>query len=118
MAKRTGENAVVAFESPDYAAAWQADCKVEGRSFPESIVPSLTKLLGDLRAARTADLGCGLGHSTRILLGQGAKLVVGIDVNETLLKKAQRELPAERVSLLQQDICRPLKARVCTSLDA
>ncbi len=52
------------------------------------------------------DLGCGPGHTTRLLARVFATPVVGLDSSESFLWEARRLGPS-RVSFRYQDVCRP-----------
>jgi SAM-dependent methyltransferase len=50
---------------------------------------ALRALLPDLRGKRVLDLGCGFGWHCRFAREQGARSVVGIDLSEKMLARAQ-----------------------------
>ncbi len=51
--------------------------------------PSVQAILPDLKGKRVIDLGCGLGWFCRYAIEYGAKSVLGIDISEAMLAKAQ-----------------------------
>jgi SAM-dependent methyltransferase len=51
--------------------------------------PSLQALLPDLRGRRVLDLGCGFGWFCRWAREQGAQSVLGIDVSDRMLARAE-----------------------------
>src|SRR5215471_20292227 len=51
--------------------------------------PALRALLPDLRGGKVVDLGCGFGWFCRWAREQGAARVLGIDVSERMLARAQ-----------------------------
>lgn len=50
-------------------------------------------LLGDVRAKRVLDLGCGSGENSVVLARRGAK-VLGLDLSEALIQLARRRMEA------------------------
>lgn len=64
-----------------YEAGWSDDCD-------DPATVALLALIGDIRAARVLDVACGHGRVTRELARRGAR-VVGVDISQRLLKKAQ-----------------------------
>jgi SAM-dependent methyltransferase len=55
----------------------------------------LTRVLGDVRGHRIADVGCGTGRMTRFFAEQGAREVVGLDFSPDTVEAARAET-AER----------------------
>jgi SAM-dependent methyltransferase len=51
--------------------------------------PALRALVPDLRGLKVVDLGCGFGWFCRWARGQGAAQVLGIDVSEKMLARAE-----------------------------
>lgn len=60
----------------------------------------------DLVSKAVLELGCGTGFNT-VWLATGARLVVGVDVSEGMLRKARCRLGEWDVHLLQTDITKP-----------
>ena len=56
--------------------------------------PVLFDLMGDVRAMRVLDAGCGEGYLSRLIARQGAE-VVGVDLSQDLLEIAKRRTPKE-----------------------
>jgi SAM-dependent methyltransferase len=57
--------------------------------------------------ARVADLGCGPGHTTRLLAGEfPAASVVGLDRSDAFLDEARRDAPS-RVRFVRADVATP-----------
>ncbi|MGB0579124.1 MAG: class I SAM-dependent methyltransferase [Limisphaerales bacterium] len=64
------------------------------------------RLLGDVRALKVLDVGCGTGRHAARLAGAGAS-VTGIDFSDGMLTKAREKSP--EVDFQQQDIQQPLR---------
>ena len=74
--------------------------------------PVLKEMLPDLQGCRMLDLGCGYGWHCRYAVDQGASAVVGIDISERMLQKAQNEtgrmIPRiTYVRTAMEDVCFP-----------
>ncbi len=69
-------------------------------------LPLFREIIGNIRGKRVADVGCGNGFFTRILVADKPSLVMGIDISSKLLEKAlQREQQEQRGILYQcQDV--------------
>ena len=65
--------------------------------------PSLRAMLPDLRNRRVVDLGCGYGWFCRWAAAEGAETVLGIDLSERMLTRANEE-PHDRVTYERQDL--------------
>ena len=59
--------------------------------------PAIRSLLPDLRGKRIVDLGCGFGWFARWARIQGASHVLGLDLSENMLARAQAETPDDNV---------------------
>ncbi|MFA5856998.1 MAG: class I SAM-dependent methyltransferase [Candidatus Pacearchaeota archaeon] len=55
-------------------------------------MPATLKLIGNVRAKKVLDFGCGSGIYTKILKNKGAK-IKGFDISESMLKIARDNLP-------------------------
>ena len=66
--------------------------------------PSLRALLPDLREARIVDLGCGFGWFCRWARQQGAADVLGVDVSDNMLERAQASTNDEGIRYLKADL--------------
>ncbi len=51
--------------------------------------PTLRANIPDLKSKRVIDIACGEGISSRIMLNSGAREIVGVDISEELIEKAQ-----------------------------
>ncbi len=59
--------------------------------------PSLEKLLPDFAGKRVLDLGCGYGWHCKYAAQHGASCVLGIDLSEKMLKRAQEKNHDSRI---------------------
>jgi SAM-dependent methyltransferase len=66
--------------------------------------PTLRNLLPDLRGLRVLDLGCGFGWFCRFARTQGAASVLGVDVSERMLARAEAETNDSGISYLRADL--------------
>jgi ubiquinone/menaquinone biosynthesis C-methylase UbiE len=66
--------------------------------------PSLRALLPDLRGAKVLDLGCGYGWFCRWAREAGATAVLGIDVSEKMLARAQADASDPAVTYWRADM--------------
>ena len=64
----------------------------------------LQKLLPDLRDCAALDLGCGYGWHCRYLIENGAKSVIGVDLSEKMLEKANQINKLEGIAYQHQAI--------------
>ena len=64
----------------------------------------------DLAGKTVLEIGCGTGLNT-IWLAENAHLVIGMDISNGMLKKAQARLDKSNVRLLQADITKPWPLR-------
>ncbi|MGL4344026.1 MAG: class I SAM-dependent methyltransferase [Cellulosilyticaceae bacterium] len=64
----------------------------------------LQKMLPDFRGKRVLDLGCGFGWHCRYAECMGAKLVVGVDVSEKMLNKAEEMTQSDVITYKRQSI--------------
>jgi SAM-dependent methyltransferase len=81
------------YDTPDFFSAYsQLPRSVHGLDgAPEW--PVLRGLLPDLAGRRVLDLGCGFGWFCRWASGQGAASVLGVDVSQNMLERAQAMTP-------------------------
>lgn len=54
--------------------------------------PTMFAMLPELKGKKVLDLGCGMGEHLTYYLAQGASKVVGLDLSELMLKKAEEDL--------------------------
>lgn len=54
--------------------------------------PTMFAMLPELKGKKVLDLGCGMGEHLAYYLSQGASKVVGLDLSELMLKKAEEDL--------------------------
>jgi SAM-dependent methyltransferase len=66
--------------------------------------PALRALLPPMGGARVADLGCGYGWFCRWAGEAGAGSVLGVDVSQRMLEKAEADTSDERVRFLRADL--------------
>lgn len=65
---------------------------------------ALRAMLPELTDRRVLDLGCGYGWHCRYAVEQGARLVVGVDVSERMLREARARTASPRITYLRQAI--------------
>lgn len=63
-------------------------------------IPAIMALLGDIRGLRALDLGCGAGHSTRVLAQAGATRVMGVDLSGRQIRAARAAEEAELLGVI------------------
>ena len=66
--------------------------------------PALKALLPELQGLRVVDLGCGFGWFCRWARQQGAASVLGIDLSEKMLSRAEATTADAAISYLKADI--------------
>lgn len=66
--------------------------------------PALRAMLPDLGGASVLDLGCGFGWFSRWAREQGAASVLGIDVSERMLARAQAETRDAAIAYIRADL--------------
>lgn len=66
--------------------------------------PALRALLPPLQNLRVVDLGCGYGWFCRWASEQGAQSVLGLDVSQKMLEKAEATTQASNISYRQADL--------------
>jgi SAM-dependent methyltransferase len=66
--------------------------------------PAMRALLPDLNARLVLDLGCGFGWFCRWAREQGAEQVVGVDVSEKMLARAQSATPDTAIKYQRADM--------------
>ena len=66
--------------------------------------PALRALLPPLRGKRVLDLGSGFGWFCRWARGEGASSVLGVDVSEKMLARAEAETPDAAVRYAREDL--------------
>ncbi len=89
------------FTSTDLVAAYQATDEKPDKKY--SILPTVLKLVGDIRGKTVLDLGCGSGFFTEALAEQWAERVIGIDNSSDQLELA-RKTPRNNIEYRQGDI--------------
>lgn len=83
-----------------YAKLSRSEHGLDGAPEWQSIVKQLPKLEG----LNIVDLGCGYGWFCRYARQQGAKQVLGLDVSEKMLAKAQSMTNDDNIIYRQQDL--------------
>ncbi|MBQ7328149.1 MAG: methyltransferase domain-containing protein [Clostridia bacterium] len=61
-------------------------------------IPTIKRLLPDLKGKTILDLGCGAGGMTRYFAECGAKEVVGIDISENMIECARKETADKNIT--------------------
>lgn len=67
-------------------------------------IPTLFRMLPDVKGKRVLDLGCGFGESCKKYSQMGASDVVGIDISTKMLEVAKNKNDCENVSYLQESM--------------
>jgi ubiquinone/menaquinone biosynthesis C-methylase UbiE len=77
-----------------YAKKW-ADYMRSGQNLPHEYLekPAMYKIAGDLIGQSVLCVGCGSGEECNVLLKNGAKNVVGIDLSSGLINEAKTAFP-------------------------
>ena len=75
------------------------------RSNPNSLneiveKPTMLGLVGDVSGKRILDLGCGCGEHLQLYLERGAAFVAGIDLSQSMLQQAAKNLAEFRPHFL------------------
>lgn len=81
----------------------------EGENYNDTLeTPAMLSLLDSVDGLRILDIGCGFGKTSALLSDMGAQYVLGTDISERMVAKAEREygrrnveyrvLPAEDIS--------------------
>ena len=68
--------------------------------------PAMLAMAGEISGKRVLDVGCAAGALSELLVGRGAS-VLGIDLNERLVKRARERLKG-RADFVVADISRPM----------
>ncbi len=63
-------------------------------------LPTLYKLLPDVKGKRILDLGCGFGEHCIEYVNAGAERVVGVDISEKMLEVARKENSDPKITYL------------------
>jgi 2-polyprenyl-3-methyl-5-hydroxy-6-metoxy-1,4-benzoquinol methylase len=66
--------------------------------------PALRSMLPDLRGLKVVDLGCGFGWFCRWARENGAAQVLGIDVSEKMLQRAQAQTRDAAIAYTRADL--------------
>ena len=66
--------------------------------------PYIRSLLPDLSGKDIADLGCGFGWFSRFAREQGAASVIGYDLSENMLERAQHDTQDNAIRYMQADL--------------
>lgn len=67
-------------------------------------IPAIMSLCPDFKDKKVLDLGCGYGDNCKRFADMGAKLVVGVDISEKMLKVANRENKLENIKYYNVDM--------------
>src|SRR5688572_14831491 len=92
------------YDDPEFFAGYsRLPRSVDGlASAPEW--PALRAMLPDVRGLRVVDLGCGFGWFCRWARENDASEVLGIDLSEKMLARAQSATPDAAITYLQADL--------------
>ncbi len=72
-------------------------------------VPTFLARLGSVDGLDILDLACGTGFYSRLLLGNGARSVTGVDISTAMLDVAQsRSAPTDPVRYLRHNVAEPM----------
>lgn len=79
------------YDNPDFFAGYsQLPRQVQGLDgAPEW--PAIRALLPDMTGKRVVDLGCGFGWASRWFREQGAETVLGLDLSQNMIDRAQAD---------------------------
>ena len=92
------------YDNADFFAAYsRLDRSIEGLDGAAEW-PSLRALLPPLRGLRIVDLGCGFGWFCRWARAQGAAQVLGVDVSERMLARAQASTADAAITYVRTDL--------------
>jgi len=92
------------YDRPDFYHGYsQLNRSVEGLEGAEEW-PALRAMLPDLNGLTVIDLGCGFGWFCRWAREQGATRVVGIDISEKMLARAQATTADECITFERADL--------------
>jgi len=87
----------------DHAGNWARQAPVLLSDFTAR--PRVIDALGDLRARRVLDLGCGEGYVARSLLESGVEFVHGIDISREMIELARAATPEDATHRVCFDSC-------------
>lgn len=92
------------YDNPDFFSGYcQLPRQVQGLSgAPEW--PAIRALLPSLVGKRIVDLGCGFGWASRWMREQGAASVLGIDLSENMISRAQEFTREDAITYQMADL--------------
>ncbi|AEH87309.1 class I SAM-dependent methyltransferase [Mesorhizobium opportunistum] len=92
------------YDDPNFFSGYsQLPRQVQGLSgAPEW--PAIRALLPDLADKRIVDLGCGFGWASRWMREQGATSVLGIDLSENMISRAQENTSDNAITYRTADL--------------
>ncbi len=92
------------YDTPDFFAAYsRLRRSVEGLDGAAEW-PTIRAMLPDLRNQAVVDLGCGFGWFCRWAREQGASRVLGLDVSENMLARAEAGTADQAISYARADL--------------
>src|SRR5215470_19695286 len=92
------------YDRPDFFQGYsQLNRSVEGLEGAAEW-PALRAMLPDLNGLKVIDLGCGFGWFCRWAREQGATRVIGIDISEKMLARAQATTADECIAFERADL--------------
>ncbi|WP_283966290.1 class I SAM-dependent methyltransferase [Tritonibacter sp. AK171] len=94
------------YDNPDFFSGYsQLPRQVQGLDgAPEW--PAIRALLPELAGKRVADLGCGFGWASRWLRAQGADRVLGLDLSQNMIDRAQADTSDSAITYRIADLDR------------
>jgi SAM-dependent methyltransferase len=92
------------YDNPEFFAGYSQLPRSTGGLDGAPEWPALRALLPDLRGRRVLDLGCGFGWFCRWARAQGAVQVLGTDVSERMLERAQAETQDAAITYRRADL--------------
>lgn len=121
MTSRANETAIRQWNASATREAMEATAQDGDFAKRHLVNPTLLRLLGDVRGRLVLDAGCGNGYFSRVLAGQGAR-VVGVEPTEVMSAFArEREADLRQgITYVQADLTRlpdlgaPFDAVVCS----
>ena len=77
------------YDNPSFFEEYESLRLRPGNANDLIVNPELLSLLPDLMGKSVIDLGCGAGDLVKDCLDRGAETVLGVDISERMIRKAQ-----------------------------